>query len=111
MLSAGVGSSRGSGRGLASIQWISGVLIEDPDAFGIEPILADLERSTGQRVRGKLFDGEANSVCGVDKPLIPNGLSPRHPKPTRKQLRGCVVVERVHLKLPRARLRQSASGR
>jgi hypothetical protein len=36
--------------------WVSGALIEAPDTLGIEPILADLERSTGQRLRGQ-FSG------------------------------------------------------
>jgi hypothetical protein len=111
MLSAGVGPPRGSSRELAPNQWVSGALIEAPDTLGIEPIVADLERSTGQRLRGQLFDGEANRVNGVGESLVPDGLSPRHPEPTWKQLRRCVVVERIHLKFPQAWLCQQASDR
>ena len=103
LLSGSIWPPRGSSRGLASIQRVSGVLIEAADPLGIEPILADLERSTGQRLRGKLFDSETNRVNGVGKSLIADGLSPRHPEPTWKQLCLCVVVERIHLKLPQVR--------
>jgi hypothetical protein len=111
MLSAGVGPLRGSSRGLAPIQWVPGVLIEAPDPLGIEPILTDLERSAGQRLRGQIFDGEANRVNGMGESLIADGLSPRHSELSGKQLRRCVVVERIHLRFPRARSYQQASDR
>jgi hypothetical protein len=79
------------------------VLIEAADPLGIEPILADLERSAGQRFCGKVFDSETNRVSGASKSLIADGLSPRRPEPTWKLLCLGAVVESVHLKLPQVR--------
>jgi hypothetical protein len=47
------------------------VLIKAADPLGIEPILANLERSAGQRFCGKVFDSKTNRVNGASKSAIP----------------------------------------
>jgi hypothetical protein len=103
LLSVSICPPRDSSRGIESIQWVSGVLIEAADPPGIEAILADFERSTGQRLRWKLLDSETYRVNSMVKSLIADGLGPRHPEPTGKQVRLCAVVERVHVKSPQLR--------
>jgi hypothetical protein len=54
-------------------------------------------------LRWKLLDSETYRVNSMVKSLIADGLGPRHPEPTGKQVRLCAVVERVHVKSPQLR--------
>src|SRR5579862_6043091 len=80
----------------ATRQGIFGAVVQLPDAAAVEPLLADFEVGTEQKLRLEIFDSEADGVRGLGKTPVAERLTPRHPPARGIQLSRGIVIKIGH---------------